>query len=283
VYADELINNDEILFLSEMNRAKNELYKVESSISIINKIFRWFKDSFKVNFPDEIFSNFSYFHDVDNKEEVTRVIAAFGTGITDFIEKPSSLEQLQKKIPEQLFTRLLDQIEDAKDSLRSMVIRANHEYYYISLVNGRPEVISIAFRHGNEVEFDFSEESDGTRRILELIEIILSDSGNVFVIDEIDRCLHPQLTYKFVEEFLRVVKRRNIQLIITTHESYLLDLNLLRQDEIWITDKNNKGETSVYSLDEYNIRFDKKVDKAYLDGRYGGVPIFRTIFPAREG
>lgn len=283
VFSGEIKNNAEILFLSEMNRAKKELYKEDSSISIINKLFRWFKESLRINFPDEIFSNFSYFHDVENKDEIIRVIKAFGTGITNFIEKPSSLEHLQKKIPERAYSRLLDRVEDAKDSLKSIVIRANLEYYYITLNNGKPEVISIAFNHGNEVEFGFSEESDGTRRILELVEIILSDSGNVFIIDEIDRCLHPQLTYKFISEFLRIAEKRNIQLIITTHESYLLDFNLLRQDEIWITDKNNNGETSLYSLDEFNIRFDKKVDKAYLDGRYGGVPIFRTIFPVSEG
>lgn len=45
---------------------------------------------------------------------------------------------------------------------------------------------------------------------------------------------------------------------------------------------NTAGETELYSLDEYNLRFDKKVDKAYLEGRYGGIPNFSTVFPAKE-
>jgi AAA15 family ATPase/GTPase len=70
--------------------------------------------------------------------------------------------------------------------------------------------------------------------------------------------------------------------IVTTHESRLLDFDLLRRDEVWFVDKNEKGESSIYSLEAYNERFDKKIDKAYLEGRYGGVPIFSSIFPVKK-
>ena len=76
--------------------------------------------------------------------------------------------------------------------------------------------------------------------------------------------------------------KRNIQLIATTHESRLLDFDLLRRDEVWFINKRNTGESDIYSLEEYNERFDKKIDKAYLEGRYGGVPIFSTLFPVVE-
>ena len=46
--------------------------------------------------------------------------------------------------------------------------------------------------------------------------------------------------------------------------------------------KNKLGKSTIYSLEEYNARFDQKIDKAYLEGRYGGVPIFSTIFPVKE-
>ena len=64
------------------------------------------------------------------------------------------------------------------------------------------------------------------------------------------------------------------QLIVTTHESRLMDFDLLRRDEIWFVDKDQSGASNIYSLEEYNERFDKKIDKAYLEGRYGGVPLF---------
>ena len=110
----------------------------------------------------------------------------------------------------------------------------------------------------------------------------LSDNKNkVYVIDEIDRCLHPQLTYKFIEAYLNISKDSQRQLIVTTHESHLLDFDLLRRDEIWFVDKDKNGHSSMYSLEAYNERFDKKIDKAYLEGRYGGVPVFSSIFPVK--
>ncbi|HDL2265436.1 TPA: AAA family ATPase, partial [Enterococcus faecium] len=130
--------------------------------------------------------------------------------------------------------------------------------------------------------FDIYEESDGTVRLLDLLEVLLTKKDKVFVIDELDRCLHPILTYKYIELFLQVAKKRNIQLIVTTHESRLLDFGLLRRDEIWFVNRRESGESDIYSLEEYNTRFDQKIDKAYLDGRYGGIPIFTTLFPINE-
>ncbi len=142
---------------------------------------------------------------------------------------------------------------------------------------------TIEFSHGEkDVLFQLSEESDGTVRVLDLLEILLAGEGKTYVIDELDRCLHPSLTYKFVETFLNIAQKKNIQLIVTTHESRLMDFELLRRDEIWFVNKNKFGMSDIYSLEEYNARFDPKIDKAYLEGRYGGVPIFSTVFPIRE-
>ncbi len=139
---------------------------------------------------------------------------------------------------------------------------------------------TIQFSHnGKETLYEMSEESDGTVRILDLLEILLSEEGKTYVIDELDRCLHPSLSYKIVDSYLRMAAKKNIQLIVTTHESRLLDFNLLRRDEIWFVNKRKTGESDIYSLEEYNARFDQKIDKAYLEGRYGGVPVFSTVFP----
>lgn len=60
------------------------------------------------------------------------------------------------------------------------------------------------------------------------------------IIDEKNRRFHPLLTYKFVEEYLKLAADRNIQLIVTTHESKLMDFDLLRKDEIAFVDKDGK-------------------------------------------
>lgn len=289
VYSDDSKNNTEILFLNEMNRAKSELYKQESELTIFKDVFDWFVNKLDVNYPNRPISDYSYFKDAKDKEEVCRVIRALGTGITDYHERKSSLIQLQQQLPKDAYEKLEEDIKEWKVERKndkktpSMSIRINDMYYIISLdENDQVEVTTIVFNHGNNAVFEFFEESDGTRRILDLAEILFTGEEKVYIIDEIDRSLHPQLTYKFIQEFLAAAQKRNVQLIITTHESRLLDFGLLRQDEIWIANKHISGETALYSLDEYNVRFDKKVDKAYLDGRYGGVPTFHAIFPVKE-
>lgn len=289
VYMDDLKNNSNVLFLSEMNRAKDELYKSESELSIFKNVYEWFSFQLDVNYPDEPISGYSYFRDTDTKDEVCRIIRSLGTGITNYLEVKTTIEQLQQNLPKSIYERLesdLKKLVIAREKgkgLTSVSIRVNDMYYVISLdENGKLDVTTIAFNHGSDEVFFFSDESDGTRRILDLIEILFQDTGKVYFIDEIDRSLHPQLTYKLIHEFLNIARKRNVQLVITTHESRLLDFGLLRQDEIWIANKNKHGATELYSLDEYNVRFDKKVDKAYLDGRYGGVPIFSSIFPVEE-
>jgi transporter len=163
-------------------------------------------------------------------------------------------------------------------------MRSNKDFFILEInSNGDITCKTIQFSHEkNDVFFSLDEESDGTVRLLDLLEILLSDDKKTYIIDELDRCLHPSLSYKFIKTFLQKAEKFNIQLIVTTHESRLLDFDLLRRDEIWFVNKSSSGESDIYSLEEYNERFDKKIDKAYLEGRYGGVPIFSTVFPIEK-
>lgn len=161
------------------------------------------------------------------------------------------------------------------------MMRGNENYFFIHLNKEKGLTCkAIKFKHGDtDVLFNLYEESEGTIRLLDLLEVLLSDK-KTFFIDELDRCLHPCLSYEFIQNYLQLAKEKNIQLIVTTHESRLMDFDLLRRDEIWFINKRYPGYSDIYSLEEYNSRFDQKIDKAYLDGRYGGVPVFNTIFPS---
>lgn len=161
---------------------------------------------------------------------------------------------------------------------------SNRDFFILSMDKDENIVCKIIkFSHGKKnILFELSEESDGMVRVLDLLEVLLSGEGKTYVIDESDRCLHPSLTYKFTDTFLKLAAQKNIQLIVTSHESRLMDFDLLRRDEIWLVNKRKSGESDIYSLEEYNARFDQKIDKAYLEGRYGGVPVFNTVFPIRE-
>jgi uncharacterized protein len=99
----------------------------------------------------------------------------------------------------------------------------------------------------------------------------------VYFIDEIDRSLHPMLVYKYLEYFLRTCTRSPCQIIVTTQESHLLDLDLLRRDEIWFAEKDGSAATHLYALTEFNVRKDLQVRTGYLGGRFGGVPFLGGI------
>ena len=135
---------------------------------------------------------------------------------------------------------------------------------------------TIEFEHEAEhVYFSLNEESDGTARLLDLIEILFKISNDsVYVIDEIDRCLHPAMTTKIIKLFLQMAEIRNTQLIITTHESLLLKDDLLRNDEISFMLKTSSGSTIIKSLDKYQLRADKKIYEALFDGTLEAIPQF---------
>jgi uncharacterized protein len=126
---------------------------------------------------------------------------------------------------------------------------------------------------------DFSEESDGTKRLLDLLPALyeLHTKNAVYFIDEIDRSIHPALVYKFLEFFLKRCKPSACQIIVTTHETNLLNLDLLRRDEIWFAEKDVDGATRLYSLTDFAVRKDLQIRKGYLEGRFGAVPFLADL------
>ena len=95
------------------------------------------------------------------------------------------------------------------------------------------------------------------------------------MIDEMERSLHPALMRKLIELFFKYSNTISTQLIFTTHESTLMDQDLLRRDEIWLIEKNKEGVSSLNRLDErFNLRFDKELERSYLKGLFGASPDF---------
>lgn len=293
VYAEDVQKDSSVLLLSIMNQNKKTLYQQYERASVFQDVYMWMRKELDINYPERPISNYSYMAETENVEEVCRIISAFGTGITDFkmVEVPIETvlrrmpKEIQEKVAEDLEKKLTDSKKDKKTNEVGIIMRSNHDFFIVN-IDKKENIIckTIKFSHGNEnTLFNLSEESDGTVRILDLLEVLLTEEAKTYVIDELDRCLHPSLTYKFVDTFLQLAAQKNIQLIVTTHESRLLDFDLLRRDEVWFVNKRKSGESDIYSLEEYNARFDQKIDKAYLEGRYGGVPVFSTVFPINEG
>jgi len=132
---------------------------------------------------------------------------------------------------------------------------------------------------GKKVSFDLDEESDGTQRLLDFIPAFdgVLQGEVAFIIDEIDQSLHPALLKALVEKLMKDETTKG-QLIFTTHESNLLDLDIFRQDEIWFAEKEKKSSsTQLYSLSDFKPRYDLDIRKGYLKGRFGAIPFLANL------
>ncbi|MFI0801372.1 hypothetical protein SAMN04489729_6038 [Amycolatopsis lurida] len=125
-----------------------------------------------------------------------------------------------------------------------------------------------------------SQESAGTRSWLSLAGRILFALryGEALIVDEIDASLHPRLSATLIHIFKdEEFNRYGAQLIFTTHDvtflGGLVDDNLLSRDEVWFTEKDHYGATSLYSLVEFKPRKAENIERGYMQGRYGALPI----------
>lgn len=130
------------------------------------------------------------------------------------------------------------------------------------------------------VAFDGRFESAGTQRLLSFVGPILEavEKGTLLVIDEIDASLHP-LVVRFILRLLHdpETSEHGAQLWMTTHDSSLLDPDLLRRDQYWFTEKDERQASRLYPLTDFSPRKNEALEKAYLRARYGAVPfISRT-------
>ena len=123
------------------------------------------------------------------------------------------------------------------------------------------------------VEVPLAIESDGTINAIALYSMIrfAIDNNKGLIIDEINLQLHPLLFKYLVDLFTKDSK--DAQLIYTTHDTTLLDKRYMRRDQVWFIEKNQKGESSLFSLAEFRVRNDSSFEKDYLGGVYGAIPI----------
>lgn len=134
---------------------------------------------------------------------------------------------------------------------------------------------NVLFKHDNNT-LTFEEESKGTQIVFSFIPFIKDAINNhkIIVIDELDKSMHPYLIELIINMFNNSDKS---QLIFNTHDTNLLDLNLLRRDQIWFTEKDSStGISDLYSLSDFAVRKSENVEKGYMLGRYGAVPFIKN-------
>jgi uncharacterized protein len=140
------------------------------------------------------------------------------------------------------------------------------------------KIIHMALLHAGSdkaVELPIVDESAGTIAYFSLLGPVVKalEGGGVLCVDELDSSLHPLLALEVVKLFND--PRRNFsgaQLLFNTHDTNLLDNNVLRRDQIWFTEKDPKGATHLYPLSDFKLRRTENRKRGYLQGRYGAVP-----------
>lgn len=151
------------------------------------------------------------------------------------------------------------------------------------------EVNELKFHHVTEngkAVFDLNDESSGTRNLLFLTGPVLDilNKGLTLVIDELDTSLHTLLVRELVRLFHRPeVNTGGAQLIFTTHDTSLLDAyGLFRRDQVWFVEKKKDQSSGLYSLVEFSPRKNEALERGYLQGRYGSVPLLGHLMGLRH-
>ena len=246
----------------------------------LRRVLGWFLWGLNLIGPNE--STGQLGHLLEQKADFLSFAGAFLKSASTGVDH---LEVLKKEISENELRRFLS------DERVSLVPRDLVEGERVQLPDGDQLLfehdgvyqigIQAAHEHesGKVVRLELSEESDGTRRLLNLIPALhfLRTQNAVYVVDEIDRSLHPLLVKEFLEFFLKSHDGGPGQLIVTTHESNLLDQDLLRRDEIWFAEKDQTAATRLYSLLDFKVRNDLEIRKHYLQGRFGAVPFLGNL------
>lgn len=202
------------------------------------------------------------------KSDILDLIKSADLGIIDLIVEEDEFRQPAnwQELPEYLQRALKDEFENHK--LEASFIHKG------SNVNGSEK----------RVQLDINDESHGTRKFYSLIGPLISVivNGCLLFSDELDVQLHSVLTKGIINFFHKTIDSDDrCQLVFTTHDSYLLEDELFRRDQIWFTEKEDNGATNMYSLwdfKENKPRKHEKIRKRYLEGRYGAIPVLGEMF-----
>ena len=135
-------------------------------------------------------------------------------------------------------------------------------------------------KDGQQAELEMDEESHGTQKMFALAGPWLDSlaEGNVIVFDELHDNLHPALVRFLVSRFHDpTANQHGAQLVFTTHDTSLLDRDLFRPDQIWLCERNDRLETSLFPLSDFRLRHNiENLERAYLAGRFGALPYIRS-------
>lgn len=266
-------NQSSLKILSELDNFFLELLK---------KPFDWFRSDLQILSPTSKPLGLIVSLGLNDKfkDFVNNVMCSFSTGIRKVDTDTKTIDNFFKNDPEEL--KKVKKIFSENPKAIIQLKNVKDENITALKEKGKYVVKRIILKHNgannNLVDFNLSQESDGTNRLLDYIPVLfnLLNTKKVYIIDEIERSLHPLIIKEIINKFSKE-KGSLGQLIFTTHESNLLDQNMLRQDEIWFTEKDHFGCTDIYPLSDFKEHHTKDIKKGYFNGRYGAIPFLGNL------
>lgn len=247
---------------------------------IITDAYQWITNKLQMVNPYSKFAKLPHLLDTDSKLRslVSSVLPELKTGIVNLGVRKNTLKEEHIKDDE-----LLKVLKRAKENPNVIIsIPINGAIANVINENGKIVLKQLVAMHknlnGTVVPFQISNESDGTRRLIEYMPLLydIIYKGKIYVVDEIERSLHPIMIKDIIRKISESENAKG-QLIFTTHESCLLDQNIFRPDEIWFAQKDVEQATQLYPLSDFNIHKTANIENGYLDGRYGGIPFLSNL------
>lgn len=281
---DEKLPDPNFLNFAFKGTRDNQLFltnSVSQNIDTFRPVYNWFRSTLELIAPDSRFNNFEHFLNEDHPLYATmnKELPSLDTGIAKLEEEIIPFENVQ--LPPSIKDHMQENLKEG------MTFKLPASGYPIVITRKAGELIAkrLVTYHkssdGSNIKFEIAQESDGSQRIIDLLpaflEMALADSKKVYIIDELDRSLHAHLTRNLISRYLsNCDPESRSQLLFTTHDSLLMDQELFRRDEMWITERDSENSSKLYSFSEFkDVRYDKNLQKSYLQGRMGGVPFLQ--------
>lgn len=300
-FAEGFFSDIEHIRYAAKSTRENRLFlgsAVSQNVSELNGAFGWFAETLEmVGVGSHAFS----FATAAGTQEgflefASRTLAALDTGIVRLTGEEVSMDLIpkNKRLADDLATLMEDEV------ITLVVEREAGDYGFeaFTIRRGRNGLEAQRLRtvhigpDGNEHSFALSSEPSGTQRLMGLLPMLFDltgpggdATGRVYVVDELDRCLHTMLTRRLIEDYLSGCgPNTRKQLLFTTHDLLLMDQSLMRRDEMYIAERSSLGESQLVGLSEYDgIRYDKDLIRSYLDGRFGGIPMLQEVTDGAKG
>lgn len=281
---------------------------VDQRIDVFSPLYEWFNSTLRYAGASTQFTRFpAMMSDERYCALFGSILKALDTGIERVGLEDVPEDGIISGLPEPIRRDLQERDNFSMQFEMGWNADAPSDVYLISKKDGIVKTQRVqTYRRGRDGElkpFGFRNESSGTRRLLEILPIFtdlwIGDTECVWVLDEIDKDFHTDLTRALVEQFLLHVKRSNTggaygdkekqrecrdrdqphqQMLFATHDLMLMEQDLLRIDEINVAERKRDGSSVLIPLHEYNgLRNDLDLRKSYLEGRFGGVPRLEPI------